>query len=147
MVNLLLQSAHATAFCSAAGVGAGGTISNTLVFSHGSGSLVVANALFSNACSFHSNTRWYSAMVRCIGVLSPSQFCEGSRLRSYLQAPFGGAKAADEAKDNLCDSYSSMSSILDHLTFCKGKNHDKLHAGCSSIVRQLAVCVPCLPRA
>ena len=71
----------------------------------------------------------------------------GSRLRSYLQAPFGGAKAADEAKDNLCDSYSSMSSILDHLTFCKGKNHDKLHAGCSSIVRQLAVCVPCLPRA
>ena len=57
---------HATAFCNDATT-TGSVIDNTLVFSHGSGSLVVANALLTNACSFSASTRWYSAMAPFAG--------------------------------------------------------------------------------
>lgn len=54
---------HADHFCDEASFGSG-TVGNVIIFSHGSGSLVVANALNNNRCQFSGSTRWYSAMVR-----------------------------------------------------------------------------------
>lgn len=68
--------AHGQAFCNAVAdgynTGSGAPVAQSaLVFSHGSGSLVVARALARGLCDMDSNSRWYSA-----------------------SAPFEGSKAA-----------------------------------------------------
>lgn len=56
---------HAEAFCDDATGGPTATvIENTFVFSHGAGSLLVANALSLNQCSMGATSKWFSAMVR-----------------------------------------------------------------------------------
>lgn len=136
---------HATTFCNDA-VTSGSVIDNTLIFSHGSGSLVVANALVTNECSFSTSTRWYSAMapfggskVRaavagCHLHANPRRGMVAVPCAPYtvLTAPCVCLQAADKA-DDLCANYDAMSSILSELRFCKGKNHDSLHAGVESL--------------
>lgn len=97
---------HATAFCDeAAGGSSGHPIGNKLIFSHGSGSLVVAAAIHNNVCSMSSTTRWYSS-----------------------HGMFGGAKAADAAL-GLCANYDALQDILSKLDVCHGKDKDTVEPG------------------
>lgn len=97
-------------FCEAAAGGTGQEANDILVFSHASGGLVVANALASNRCSFASNVQWYTAAT-----------------------PFHGAKGADRALADVCPSYSAVREFLDSMFYCKGRDHDQLHAGMATL--------------
>ena len=57
----------AAAFCDAAGAVGTGPTPETIIFSHGVGSLIVANAFVSSRCSKGGSTKWYSMMVRVPG--------------------------------------------------------------------------------
>ena len=107
------ESNHAKHFCDTAKgmASSGGNIGSVLIFTHGAGSLLVANALNTGRCAFSSSTRWYSA-----------------------NAPFGGMEMANRGTDDLCpDAYSALKDILDLLYVCKGSDHDDLHTGIEAV--------------
>jgi len=99
---------HARFFCDSIASGTG-EIGSALIFTHGAGSLIVANALSNNMCRFSSATRWYTAM-----------------------AHWGGSVFADQAL-SLCSRYDSMKDLLDVLGTCAGRHHDKLENGVKSL--------------
>lgn len=141
---------HADHFCHEASFGSG-TVGNVIIFSHGSGSLVVANALNNNRCQFSGSTRWYSAMVRrghwrdswavpvvwartavlCLPVQRQTVCCSAPPPK----APWWGATAANQALEKVCPYYDTMSDLLRELDFCKGSHHDRLHNSITTIVR------------
>ena len=79
----------------------GGTITNTIIFTHSMGSLIAAAALHSNTCSFGAGTKWFQ-----------------------VEGPLAGAKAADVAT-NMCNK-GAVKWLAKALGFCSGASIQSL---------------------
>lgn len=85
-------------FCDETKSGHGSTVKDRILFTHGFGSLVVANAFYSGECSIASSTKWYA-----------------------LGSPWFGAKAADGASTVCQSQYGSIvGNAAAAIGFCSG---------------------------